>query len=124
MSGNGWQGVSVATWGNYSPLGTSGIVFAGTNSFVDPFQLEMGDFNNPGFPPAGDAIITYSTNIGDGADVTVQASDYGFAVHEGSTLAQELSQHIRELKSSGIYFRLLEKYLGTEAVEMVQAARE
>ncbi len=49
---------------------------------------------------------------------------YGFAVQEGSTLAQELSRHIRELKSSGIYFRLLEKYLGTEAVEMVQAARE
>ena len=81
VSGNAWQGVSVATWGEHSPLGTSGIVFAGTNSFVDPFQLEMGDYNNPGVPPAGVAIITYSTNPADLADVTVLASDFGFAVH-------------------------------------------
>ncbi|GEM_PF-2289590 len=81
VSGNAWQGVSVATWGNYTPLGVSGIVFSGTNSFSDVFQLEMGDYNNPGVAPSGDAIITYSTNISDGADVTVQASDFGFAVH-------------------------------------------
>ena len=80
-TGNGWQNVSVATWGRYSPLGTSGIVFDGTNDFGDLFQLEMGDYNNPGVPPAGDAVITYSTNIADGADVTVQAADFGFAVH-------------------------------------------
>jgi nitrous oxidase accessory protein NosD len=81
VSGNGWQGISVQTWGSSYALGTSGIVFQGTNSFADPFQLEMGDAANPGVPPAGDAIITYSTNIGDGADVTVQGSDFGFAVH-------------------------------------------
>ncbi|MEN8127970.1 MAG: right-handed parallel beta-helix repeat-containing protein [Planctomycetota bacterium] len=80
-TGNGWQNVSVATWGHYSPLGTSGIVFNGTNDFGDLFQLEMGDYNNPGVPPAGDAVITYSTNPADGADVTVQAADFGFAVH-------------------------------------------
>jgi len=80
-SGNAWQNVSVATWGNYSPLGTSGIVFSGTNDFGDLFQLEMGDFNNPGVAPAGAAVITYSTNIGDGADVTVQGGDFGFAIH-------------------------------------------
>jgi hypothetical protein len=71
----------LATWGRYTPLGTSGIVFTGTNTFGDLFQLEMGDYNNPGVPPAGDAVITYSTNIGDGADVTVQASDFGYALH-------------------------------------------
>ncbi len=81
VSGNGWQGVSVATWGRYTPLGTSGIVFSGSNVFANVFQLEMGDYNNPGVPPAGDAIITYSTDILDGADVTVQAADFGFVVH-------------------------------------------
>ena len=81
VSGNDWQGVSVATWGRHTPLGTSGIVFSGTNSFVDVFQLEEGDYNNPGVPPAGEAIITYSTNTADGADVTVQASDFGYAMH-------------------------------------------
>ena len=81
LSGNGWQNVSVATWGCYTPLGTSGIVFNGSNTFGDLFQLEMGDYNNQGFAPAGDAIITYSTNPVDMADVTVQASDFGWAVH-------------------------------------------
>ena len=81
VSGNSWQGISVATWGLYSLLGTSGIVFSGTNSFVDDFQLEEGDYNNPGVPLAGDAIITYSTNPADGADVTVLASDFGYAMH-------------------------------------------
>lgn len=81
VSGSGWQGVSIATWGRYTPLGTSGILFSGSNTFTDVFQLEMGDYNNPGVPPAGDAIITYSTDILDGADVTVQAADFGFAVH-------------------------------------------
>jgi len=81
LSGNGWQNVSVATWGLYTPLGTSGIVFDGTSSFGDLFQLEMGDYNNPGVPPAGEAVITYSTNPVDAADVTVLASDFGFALH-------------------------------------------
>jgi hypothetical protein len=78
---NGWQNVSVATWGRYTPLGCSDIVFSGSNTFGDLFQLEMGDYNNPGVPPAGAAIITYSTDILDGADVTVQASDFGYALH-------------------------------------------
>ncbi|MFH1985857.1 MAG: immunoglobulin-like domain-containing protein [Pseudomonadota bacterium] len=81
LNGNDWNNVSVATWGRYTPLGTRGIVFSGTNSFEDNFQIEMGDFNNPGLPPAGDAVITYSTKLADGADVTVQASDFGFALH-------------------------------------------
>ena len=81
FSNNAWQNISVATWGRYSPLGTSDIVFSGSNSFGNLFQLEMGDYNNSGVVPSGDAIITYSANITDGADVTVQSSDFGFAVH-------------------------------------------
>lgn len=81
FTGNGWSNVTVATWGRYSPLGTSGIVFSGTNTFEDKFQLEMGDYHNPGVPPAGEAVITYSTDPADGADVTIQAGDFGFALH-------------------------------------------
>jgi len=76
VSGNGWQGISVVTWGQHTPLGTSGIVFNGTNSFGDVFQLEQGRF--PNGPPEP---ITYSTNPADSADVTVQASDFGYALH-------------------------------------------
>ena len=80
VSGNGWSGVSICTWGRYTPLGTSGIVFSGTNS-IDAFQLEEGDYNNPGSAPSGDAVITYSSNPAEGADVTVPPDDFEYAVH-------------------------------------------
>ncbi len=51
-----------------------------------------------------------------------ELQNYGFAVPKGSALAEELSDHIQKLKTSGIYYRLLEKYLGQEAVDMVRAA--
>ncbi|MBT3316653.1 hypothetical protein HN388_01600, partial [bacterium] len=81
LVGNAWQNVSIATWGHYSALGTSGIVFDGVNTFGELFQLEMGDYNNPGVAPSGEAIITYSTSLADGADVTVLASDFEYAIH-------------------------------------------
>jgi len=59
--------------------------------------------------------------------MTLPISDeqhYGFVVGHGSPLASELSEHINQLKAAGIYFRLLEEYLGQEAVEMVRAAKE
>lgn len=49
---------------------------------------------------------------------------YGFLVAEGSPLAAELSKHLDQLKLSGIYFRILRKYLGQEAVDLVQWAKE
>lgn len=49
---------------------------------------------------------------------------FGFAVAKGSPLGQSLSEHIKKLKSSGIYFRLLERYLGARAVEIIQTARQ
>lgn len=48
---------------------------------------------------------------------------YGFALKRSSPLTAPLSQHIAELKKSGIYFRLLERYFGKEAVEIVKAGR-
>jgi ABC-type amino acid transport substrate-binding protein len=49
---------------------------------------------------------------------------FGFAVAKGSPLGVSLSEHIKRLKSSGIYFRLLERYLGAKAVEIIQTARK
>lgn len=48
---------------------------------------------------------------------------YSFAVGKGSPLKKALSEHIAQLKASGIYFRLLERYLGSRAVEVVKAGR-
>jgi hypothetical protein len=77
-SGNAWQSMSIATWGRYTPLGTDGIVIAGTNSFGGLFQLEQGKY--PSGPPEP---ITWSSNILDGADVTVQTADFAYAVTGG-----------------------------------------
>ncbi|GAB4321841.1 MAG: hypothetical protein Kow0074_12920 [Candidatus Zixiibacteriota bacterium] len=81
-SGNAWGGIGVFTWGQYYPLGTSGIVFTGTNSFGEPaaLYLEEGNYSDPGNPEP----ITYSTSLLDGADVTIQTSDFSHAVHGNS----------------------------------------
>jgi ABC-type amino acid transport substrate-binding protein len=58
-------------------------------------------------------------------EVSMPVSDlqgYGFALPKGSPLAGELSSHIERLRSSSIYFRLLEKYLGKDAAALVTAA--
>jgi len=74
-SGNAWQSMSIATWGRYTTLGTDGIVITGTNSLGGVFQLEQGQY--PAGPPE---VISWSTNILDGADVTVQTADFEYAV--------------------------------------------
>ncbi|MEJ2721559.1 MAG: right-handed parallel beta-helix repeat-containing protein, partial [bacterium] len=76
-SGNAWGGVGIFTWGQYTPVGTSGVVFSGSNRFgetsadVGSIYLEEGNYSNPSSPWP----ITYSTDILDGADVTVQLAD-------------------------------------------------
>jgi len=40
-----------------------------------------------------------------------------------SPLGKALSEHINRLKASGIYFRFLERYLGSKAVEVVKAGK-
>jgi hypothetical protein len=76
-SNNAWGGVGIFTYGQYTPIGTSGVVFTGTNSFgetvsdVGGIYLEAGNYADPPNPYP----ITYSTNILDGADVTVQLAD-------------------------------------------------
>jgi hypothetical protein len=76
-SGNAWGGVGIFTYGQWTPIGTSGIVFTGTNSFgetassVGGIYLEMGNYATPSSPYP----ITYSTNVADGADVTVKLGD-------------------------------------------------
>ena len=81
-AGNAWNGVSVMTWGRYHTLGTTGIVFSGTNSFGEVagnnggLQLEEGNYNDPTHPYA----ITWSTDANDHANVTILAGDFGYAL--------------------------------------------
>jgi len=83
---NAWGGLGIFTWGQYTPLGTDGIVISGTNSFgeftggVSPLYLEQGNYANPAAPEP----ITYSTNPGDGADVTFQIADFTHTFHGNS----------------------------------------
>ncbi len=48
---------------------------------------------------------------------------FGFALAKGSPLRKALNEHIARLKGSGIYFRLLERYLGAKAVEIVKTGK-
>jgi ABC-type amino acid transport substrate-binding protein len=47
---------------------------------------------------------------------------YGFAVTRGSDLGPALSEHIRRLRSTGLLYQQLERFLGPRVVEMVRAA--
>ena len=53
-----------------------------------------------------------------------EPQELAFATRKGSPLAGELTRHLARLKESGIYFRLVEKYLGAEAVKAVAAGRQ
>lgn len=78
---NAWSPFSIVTWGEYCAVGTDGIVIEEPLTYDgDFFQIEMGDYSNPTEPPAGDALISYSNNIADGADLTVPAS-FTHALH-------------------------------------------
>jgi polar amino acid transport system substrate-binding protein len=52
-----------------------------------------------------------------------EEQQYGFAVANESPLGKALSENINQLKASGIYFRLLERHLGSKAVEVVKAGK-
>jgi ABC-type amino acid transport substrate-binding protein len=47
---------------------------------------------------------------------------YGFAVTRGSDLGPALSDHIRRLRSTGLLYQHLERFLGPRVLEMVKAA--
>ena len=49
---------------------------------------------------------------------------FGFAVRTGSPLREELDSHLRLLKQSGIYYRLLERYFGKEAARLLKRMLE
>jgi polar amino acid transport system substrate-binding protein len=46
---------------------------------------------------------------------------YGFAVGKGSDLAGALSEHISRLRSSGIFYKMLSRAFGSQAVELVKS---
>lgn len=48
---------------------------------------------------------------------------FGFALPKGSPLETALSEHVRRLKESGIYFRVVTKHMGPRASEIVRAAK-
>jgi ABC-type amino acid transport substrate-binding protein len=50
-------------------------------------------------------------------------SGFGFALPKGSPLTAPLTEHIKKLKQSGIYFRLVSTHMGPRASEIVKAAK-
>ncbi len=50
-------------------------------------------------------------------------SGFGFALPKDSPLTAPLTEHIKKLKQSGIYFRLVTTHMGPRASEIVKAAK-
>jgi len=50
-------------------------------------------------------------------------SGFGFALPKNSPLTGPLSEHIKKLKQSGIYFRLVTTHMGPRASEIIRAAK-
>jgi len=50
-------------------------------------------------------------------------SGFGFALPKNSPLTAPLSQHIKKLKESGIFFRLVTTHMGPRASEIIRAAK-
>jgi ABC-type amino acid transport substrate-binding protein len=60
-----------------------------------------------------------------GLHMTLAVSEpqsYGYYVPKGSPLACELAGHLKQLRDSGTYYRVLQKYLGKDAPDMFKAA--
>ncbi len=47
---------------------------------------------------------------------------YGFAVTKGSDIRDALTTHIERLRSSGIYYKMIQRIFGEGALEMIKAA--
>jgi polar amino acid transport system substrate-binding protein len=50
-------------------------------------------------------------------------SGFGFALPRSSELTAPLTEHVKKLKQSGIYFRLVNTHMGPRASEIVKAAK-
>jgi polar amino acid transport system substrate-binding protein len=50
-------------------------------------------------------------------------SGFAFALPKGSPLTAPLTEHVKKLKQSGIYFRLVTTHMGPRASEIVKAAK-
>jgi polar amino acid transport system substrate-binding protein len=75
-------------------------------------------------PVDSTAALTYLKSFSD-LETVFSFSDrfgYGFAVSKGSDISEALSQHVERLRSTGVYYKMLQRTLGPEAVEVVKAA--
>lgn len=77
---NAWGGVTVSTCGAYTDGISYGIVISGTNSFGEAISdngaLQIEEDNRGG--TTNPQPISFSTNLGDNADVTFLSSDFNF----------------------------------------------
>ena len=51
-----------------------------------------------------------------------EPQDFGFALPKGSPLSEALSEHVKRLRESNVYFRIVTKHMGPRASEIVRAA--
>jgi polar amino acid transport system substrate-binding protein len=68
--------------------------------------------------PELEGFPTLKLGMGLGAE-----SGFGFALPKNSPLTQPLDEHIKKLKQSGIYFRLVTEHMGPRASQIIRGAK-
>jgi len=101
-----------------------GIVIVNDGTLQDQMKaIERGEMraaaaDSSAIIPALESFPNLKIGMALGAE-----SGFGFALPKDSPLTSPLTDHIKKLKQSGIYFRLVTTHMGPRASEIVKAAR-
>ncbi len=85
---------------------------------IERGELRAAAADSSSIIPALEKFPSLKLGIGLGAE-----SGFGFALPKNSPLTAPLSEHIKKLKQSGIYFRLVTTHMGPRATEIIRAAK-
>jgi ABC-type amino acid transport substrate-binding protein len=85
---------------------------------IEKGQLRAAAADSSAVIPALDAYPSLKIGL-----ALSEQQAFGFAMPKGSPLEKDLSDHVRRLKESGIYFRIVTQHMGARASEIVRAAK-
>jgi polar amino acid transport system substrate-binding protein len=85
---------------------------------IDRGEMRAAAADSSAIIPELEDFPSLKLGIGLGAE-----SGFGFALPKNSPLTGPLSEHIKKLKESGIYFRLVTTHMGARASQIIRAAK-
>ena len=85
---------------------------------IEAGEMRAAAADSSAIIPALEGFPNLKLGMGLGAE-----SGFGFALPKGSPITGPLSEHIKKLKESGIFFRLVSKHMGPRASEIIRAGK-